>query len=194
MAQKGLLTTADYLPEEQYKALIDGLHKDAKYIWELYCRISFWTACRSSDVLKLKWEDIIDKTQVIVKEKKTGKQRIINFNEDKSMKIRDLYILLGEPQMQSLMFESPRGGSYTVQRVNQLLKDFARKYKITVKCFSTHSLRKTFGRHVYDSSGRTSESLILLNSILKHSSVETTKVYIGIRQDEIANVYDSLNI
>ena len=56
-----------------------------------------------------------------------------------------------------------------------------------------HTFRKTFGRYVYESMGRTTEALILLSMILKHSSPQVTMVYLGIRQEEIAGFTEQSN-
>lgn len=57
---------------------------------------------------------------------------------------------------------------------------------------SPHTFRKTFGRYVYDSNNRSAESLILLNKILNHSSIQITKTYLGITKDEVNGIYASI--
>lgn len=42
--------------------------------------------------------------------------------------------------------------------------------------------------------GRTTEALILLSMILKHSSPQVTMIYLGIRQEEIAGVYGTIQL
>ncbi len=191
---KGLLTTADYLPIEDFNRLVDGLHADKKYIWELYGRLSFCMALRGSDVLSLKWSDILGKDEFTKIEQKTKKSRKIKFHASVRNKIFNLYALMGKPDVSNPVFCNPRTQkSYTLKHVNELLKIFRVKYRMPIKAFSTHTFRKTFGRYVYESSGRTAESLILLNTIFKHSSLEITKIYIGIRQNEIDNVFLSID-
>lgn len=80
---KGKLTTADYLPIEEFSYLIDCLHNDKEYIWELYCRLSFCTALRASDVLSLTWETILHKEYFDITEQKTKKSRRITFVKSK---------------------------------------------------------------------------------------------------------------
>jgi len=60
--------------------------------------------------------------------------------------------------------------------------------------FSTHSLRKTFGRKLVDSAGAESEmALIKLSEIFNHSSPAITRHYLGLRQEEIGEVYEGLD-
>lgn len=60
MGMKGQKTTSDYLPIEEFIRFLEGLHNDKLYSWEFYCRISFYTALRVSDVLTLKWNDLLN--------------------------------------------------------------------------------------------------------------------------------------
>ena len=190
---KGQLTTSDYLPIKEFNLLVDGLHCDCEYIWELYCRLSFCTALRASDVLSLKWEDILNKEYFDKIEKKTGKSRRITFNKTVTLKINELYSLIGEPNINgSLFLNLSTNKPYSLEHINRLLKKFRVKYRLSIKAFSTHTFRKTFGRYVYESNGKSAESLILLNTIFRHSSIDITKVYIGLRQAEIDNVFNSI--
>ncbi len=193
MAKKNQLTTADHLEYSEYLKLVDGLHEDKEYFWELYARLSFCTACRASDVLQLRWVDVLDKTETVVLEKKTGKPRKISFNKSVRDKLRELWTLMGCPNKALYIFQTNRTGQpMTIQNVNQQLKLFKYKYRLNINHFSTHTFRKTFGRYVYDTNGHSAESLILLNKILNHSNIQVTKTYIGITQDEINDVFNSI--
>lgn len=193
MAKKNQLTTADHMEYSEYEKLLEGLHKDKEYFWELYARVAFCTACRAGDVLNLRWIDILDKDETTIVEQKTKKPRRITFNKSVKNKIHKLWELLGEPNKAEYIFKNPKtGGAITIQCVNQKLKKFRFKYQIKIGHFSTHSFRKTFGRYVYDTSNHSAESLILLNKILNHSSIQVTKAYIGITQEEIRSIYDSI--
>lgn len=193
MAEKYRLTTSDYLPYSEYEKLLNGLHKDKKYFWELYARLGFCTACRASDVLALRWGQILNVPRVCIKEKKTGKARIISFNESVRKKIASLYKLLNSPDLDAPVFYSSMTGEpITIQQVNRTLKLFKYRYQLKINHFSTHTFRKTFGRYVYDHGPNKSENLLLLNKIFNHTSIQVTKTYIGITQDEIDKVYNSI--
>lgn len=195
MAKKNQLTTSDYLQMSEYKKLLKKLHDDKKYIWELYARIAFCTALRASDVLSLTWADILHKSSFTKIEKKTKKVRKIPLNDNVQTRIEELYLLLKRPNPNNLIFQSPVTGlPYTIQYVNKIIKNWKEKYNIEIGNFSTHTFRKTFGRYVYDKSTNKSEALIILNRILNHSSIEITKIYICIREDEINSVFDSISM
>lgn len=194
MGKKNQLTTSDYLEYNEYERLLSSLHKDGKFIWELYARLSFCTACRASDVLNFHWKDILGKQSCVIEEQKTKKARTLYFNKSVQNKIQELYVLLGSPNKEDFIFKSNvTGGAITIQCVNKKLKDFKYDYKIKIGNFSTHTFRKTFGRYVYETNNRSAESLVLLNKILNHTSIQITKTYIGITQDEINNIFQSIH-
>ena len=83
---------------------------------------------------------------------------------------------------------------FTVQRINIILKEVKKKYRLKIKNFSCHSLRKTFGRQVYNMNSDNAElALVKLMELFNHSSVAITKRYLGLRQEEILQTYDCLS-
>lgn len=195
MAKKNQLTKSDYLPMSEFKKLLKELHKDKKYIWELYARLSFCTALRCSDVLSLTWHDIWNRCSLTVTEKKTGKTRKIPFNLQTQERIDEAYLLMKRPNPNELIFYNKKTRKpFTIQYINKMAKRWKEKYDLNIDHFSTHTFRKTFGRYVYDTSKDKSEALILVNSILNHSTIDVTKVYIGLRQDEVNSVFNSINL
>jgi integrase len=121
-----------------------------------------------------------------IKEKKTGKNRVITFNDElKKIVTRNA---MGE---KGFIFLGKSGDLVSVQYLNQALKKIAEKYKLEGN-ISTHTLRKTFGRRIWDKNNRSDEALLLLSEVFNHSNIATTKRYLGIKQQEIANVYLSL--
>ena len=193
MAKKNQLTKSDYLAMPELKKLLNGLHRDKKYIWEFYARLSFCTALRASDVLSLTWADIINRSYLVKTEKKTGKTRKSAFSERTQRYIDEAYLLMKKPNPNELIFKSKvTGEALTIQYINKIIKKWKDRYLINIGNFSTHTFRKTFGRYVYDTAKDKSNALLLLNQIFKHSTIEVTKVYIGLRQEEINSVFESL--
>jgi integrase len=193
MAKKNQLTTSDYLEYQEYEKLLSNLRANKEYVWELYARLGFCTACRASDVLNLKWSDILGKSEHVIVEQKTKKARKLTFNNSVQNKIKELYKLIGQPDKEEFIFLSRTTNKpITIQYLNKKLKAFKSKYKIKIGNFSTHTFRKTFGRYVYEKYNRSAESLILLNKILNHSNIAVTKTYIGITQDEVNSIFNSI--
>ena len=77
---------------------------------------------------------------------------------------------------------SQKGTIFTVQRINIILKEVKKKYRLKIKNFSCHSLRKTFGRQVYNMNSDNAElALVKLMELFNHSSVAITKDDFGIK-------------
>jgi integrase len=79
--------------------------------------------------------------------------------------------------------------------VNVKLKELFSFYRVKIDGnISSHLFRKTLGRRVMEVNNYSNESLILLMELFGHSSMSITKRYLGIREQEIHNVYDNLTL
>ena len=195
MGRLGTITTADYLPYTEYLRLLKCLEEDGDYRGVLYCTLSFCLALRVSDILKLKWYNIYGKNNVTVTEKKTKKTKPIVIGANAQQRISDSYKKMGKPQLDDYIFKTPRKDApITKQYINKVLKEWKEKYKLEVGNISTHTFRKTFGRYVYEKMNHSNESLVLLNRIFRHSSIQTTMIYIGIRDEEIKDIFEELEL
>lgn len=135
---------------------------------------------RIENLLQLKFEDLRNENITII-EGKTGKKRtlIINDNIHKAL-------ALFKKELSGYAFKSQKKTIYSVQHVNRLLKNYF-KGKI-----STHSLRKSFGRRVWENDKQSERSLIYLSELFQHSNISITRIYLGIRQQELDNIYINL--
>ena len=80
MGMKYSTTTADYLEWEIAMNLIRKLAKDENYKMSLLIAIGCFTGLRISDILSLRWNQILNTDEFSIIEKKTGKKRIIRLN------------------------------------------------------------------------------------------------------------------
>ena len=58
----------------------------------------------------------------------------------------------------------------------------------------SHSLRKTFGFWCWHNSEDKNKALVILQQIFNHSSTQVTSRYIGILDDEIKDMFHSINL
>jgi integrase len=193
MSVKYSTTTADYLDWDVMLNLIRRLYKDGE------CRISLLIGCgcffglRISDILSLSWDMILEGDSFAINEKKTGKKRVIKINDGFQRHIKDCFKLLNIQDKSEKCFISNKRTVYSVQRINIILKEIKNKYNLKIEHFSTHSLRKTFGRKVVEKAGENSEmALIKLSELFNHSSPMITRRYLGLRHEELMNVYEEL--
>ena len=193
MSKKYSNTTADYLSWDQNLNLIRRLYDDGEIKISLLISMgSFW-GLRISDLLRLKWEDVLAKDEFVLAEKKTGKTREIKINDQLQRHITDCHAEIKPRDPGNHIFTSQKGSVYSIQRINVIFKTLKVRYNLSVQNFSTHSMRKTFGREVFNKSGTNAElSLVKLSQLFNHSNVATTRRYLGIAKEEMMQTYDLL--
>ena len=194
MSLKYSTTTADYLVWSDAMNLIRKLAKDENYKMSLLIALGCFTGLRISDILALRWEQILSTEEFTIIEKKTGKKRVLRLNSQLQQHIQECYEHIQPIGQKAPILVSQKGTVFTIQRINVILKEIKQKYRLKVKNFSCHSLRKTFGRQVYNMNSENSElALVKLMELFNHSSLAITKRYLGLRQEEILQTYDCLS-
>lgn len=193
MSLKFQNTTADYLEWDSNILLISKLFQDQNYKFSLLIALGSFFGLRISDLLNLKWNQVLSSEILVVIEKKTKKQRTIKINEQLKKHIQSCYKEIKPQSANDYIFTSQKGGVYSVQRINVVFKEIRVRYNLKIKNFSTHSMRKTFGRQVYNNAGSNAElALVKLSELFNHSDIRTTRKYLGLRQEELLETYDLL--
>ena len=194
MSIKGQNTTTTYIEWNDFISLITRLEKDENYKFCLLVSIGVFTGLRISDLLTLTYSDLLSNETFTLKEMKTKKQRSIKVNKDLKEIISRIVSKSKITDLNQLIFINKYGTkSIDKSYVNVKLKELVKKYRIKIDGnVSTHTFRKTLGRRVMEVNNYSNESLVLLMELFGHSSMSITKRYLGIREQEIHNVYDSL--
>lgn len=194
MSLKYSITTADYLQWNEAMNLIRSLYKDGDYKMSLLISLGCFWGLRISDILSLRWNQILHVDEFTLIERKTGKNRTIRINSQLKRHIKDCYEQIAPIGIKAPILASQKGTVFSIQRINVKLKEIKAEYRLNVKNFSCHSLRKTFGRQVYNQNNENAElALVKLMELFNHSSIAITKRYLGLRQEEILQTYESLS-
>ena len=194
MSLKNSYTTSDYLQWDSATTLVRKLYRDKNYRISLLIGCGIFFGLRISDLLRLTWNMLLNsEAKFVLIEKKTGKRREVKINKEFQKHIKDCHEALNIENMDEPCFLSTKGKPYSVQWINLVLKELKDHYNLKIKHFSTHSLRKTFGRKVFESSDNAELALVKLMELFNHSSVAITKRYLGLRQEEILETYDMLS-
>lgn len=195
MSAKNSHTTADYIPWDVAINTIHRLYKDGDYRMSAFIATGIFTGLRVSDLRALRWSDLMGDDKLVVVERKTKKRREIKLNHDFQSHIKDCYAALKITNPDEYVFLSQKRMVYTTQRLNVKLKEIKAKYKIKVDNISCHSLRKTMGRECFEKASESGKEmvLVLLSECYSHSSVQLTKRYLGLKQEEILATYDYLS-
>ena len=152
------------------------------------------SALRIGDILSLKVGCVADGSGnvldfVVMHEQKTGKTK--QFPINKSAKRSLAVYLKTRPHLtpDEPLFPSRIGCPLSRWRARRILHDAGKA--VGLDRLGTHSLRKTFGYHVYKKTGG---NLGLVQKLLNHSSSGDTLRYIGIDMEEMNATYLALNL
>lgn len=190
--------TTTFLPWQTARQLVNDLQAEGHHNTALMIAAQMYFGLRIGDVLKLTWAQITAPVFTIL-EGKTQKPRQITVHPDFAA-VRDNYLATfyedHRPAGERPIFvgtRGPRTGQpITVTAANNRFASALKRHGIETANASTHTLRKTFARRVWESKGRTEAALVLLSQVLNHSSTAITRRYLGITGEEIAGAYLSL--
>lgn len=186
--------TSDYMEWDVMLSLIRKLYRDGNYRMSLLIGCGCFFGLRISDILTLTWSMLLNDDKFTLNEKKTNKRRVVKINADFQQHIKQCHDALGIKNDSEKCFLSQKKVVYSTQRINVLFKEIKKKYNLKIEHFSTHTMRKTFGRKVFESAGENANmALMRLSELFNHSNVGITKIYLGIREKELLETYDLLD-
>lgn len=135
-----------------------------------------YTGLRISDILKFRVRDVKDKDAVYIREKKTGKEKRFPINAELKPIIENY--IRGKKDFEFL-FRSPNMQNKAIsrQQAYNILAGAGKAFGIS--SIGTHTLRKTFGYHMYQQT----HDAVTIKEILNHADISVTLRYIGINQD-----------
>jgi integrase len=181
---------------DDFKSLIGKLERDREYKFCLLFTIGVFTGLRISDLLKLRFNQFENSDILTIQEQKTKKTRRIKINPDLKEIVERVKGRMGVTNTDQYMFLN-KYGTKPIDKsyVNVKLKELLKQYDIVLEGnASSHLFRKTLGNRVLRLNNFSNESIVLLMELFGHSSPAITKKYLGIREREIMDVYDSVRL
>ena len=202
-----------FTSEEEIKSMIDVFDKHIKEASnqgqrqiaarnKMLFLIGINISLRASDLCDIKWSFFLNEDGTFKdsyslqpkKTKKTGKYVKLYFNETVKKAITNYLEEYPMEDINDYVFKSREGnGHITSIHLGKVIKDTAKEAGIE-RNICSHSLRKTFGYHVWHNAEDKEKALIMLMTIFNHSSVIMTKKYIGLMDEEIEDVFNGLNL
>lgn len=157
---------------------------------------------RASDLRTLKWsffynEDGTFKKAYTIFPKKTKNKPVrLHFNDTVELAIKKYVSIYPIDNLDSYIFMSRKGNSPICEAsICRIIKDAATEAGIKQN-IGSHSLRKTWGfwrwHDAKDSEKNTTLDILMV--CFNHSSCSVTSKYIGITDDEIKDVFNSVNL
>lgn len=164
---------------------------------------------RAGDLIKLKWNFFIEslnsdgtvekfKEHYNLKPEKQRKQNKfvrLHFNETVRKAINEYVENFPITNLEDYIFFSTDNSSehMSYHALYEMLKRTAKEAGIKEN-IGTHSLRKTWGFWCWHKAMDKSKALTILQKCFNHSSIETTLKYIGLLDDEIKEMYNSVEL
>lgn len=202
-----------FTTEQEIKAMIDVFNKridEAKTDTQrqVACRnkmmflIGINLGIRASDLTSLRYSFFMSSdgtfkdfyTLQPKKTRKTGKFVKLYFNQVVKKAIADYIEEYPFEDLDEYLFKSRKGnGSITEHALWDIVSKAAIEAGIE-KNIGSHSLRKTFGRFVFYNAEDKNKALVILQTIFNHSSPAVTSRYIGLTDDEVSDVFNSLDL
>ena len=155
------------------------------------------TSLRIGDLLNLRWRDVYNfelqkyKIHIVVREQKTGKQNAIPINIEAKGSLDMLMCSIKDIDENMCIFKSRIGENQHIGRTRafNIITSAVKELHIEGS-ISCHSLRKTFGYQAW----KMGVPPALIMSIYNHSSIEITKRYLSIDQDDKDEVFLNMNL
>lgn len=159
--------------------------------------LGFNTALRISDLLNLKWEDVYNfdtqhfKQHICLIEQKTEKQNILALNQTVISALGLLKTSLNIISPKEYIIKSSHTYNKPIDRIQafRIIRAGAKKVGIEGN-ISCHSMRKTFGYWAWKNGAPPA----IIMSIFNHSSIEVTKIYLSIDQDDKDEVFMKISL
>lgn len=203
--------------DEEIKAMIDVFDKHINETTDEHHRqiasrnkllfvIGINVGLRASDLITLKWSFFLDcvkdgeykfKDFYTLQPKKTRKQKKfvkLFFNNTVKKVVVDYLNEFPTDNLNEYMFKSREGdGAIAATTLWRIIKNAAKEAGINQN-IGSHSLRKTWGRFCFENAEDKTRALVLLQKAFNHSSQDVTLHYLGLLDDDIQDMYESVNI
>lgn len=141
---------------------------------------------RCGDIMSLKWDDLYlgngkFREALPIKEQKTGKQVGAIINDLAREKVEEYIQLVGVDPMENYHKKIfSKGYESFRQALQKVVNEVGIDYPI-----STHSYRKFYANTNYKLHPQDDDRLVIIQTEMGHSDVETTKIYIGLISEKI---------
>jgi len=178
------------------------LVNDGKFRELMAFQFMFHTNLRVSDVLLLRWRDVMDDDgqplpRLILQEKKIAKSKRKKRipMTDELAKILLNYYHKYNPGMSTFIFRSNsnkqrgRNQAWTRQYVYMCFHEYGKKAGI-VENIGAHTPRKTWGYHAYYTYGI---DILIIQRAFNHTNMRDTLIYIGVIDEQVEEAHRSVS-
>lgn len=179
----------------------EDILKIAQYFYDkhqLRNALMFLIGCsvglRGVDLCKTKVGDITADGRYHLKEQKTGKYRTVVLNDLAMKCYRELVASIPNHTEETQLFLSQKGENESISRhsFGRILRNAGKDLSLPYK-LGTHSMRKTFGYHLFMDNQQSPEILAYLQAMFNHTNSGVTLRYIGLDEEKKNKLYENLD-
>jgi len=139
--------------------------------------IGIYSGLRISDILKLRVRDVRGKSDIRLREQKTGKEKLFPVNNELAAALK--VYCCGKRDSDYIVPSPVTGRAISREYAYRVIHRAGLEYGL--EHLGTHTMRKTFGYHFY----MQTKDIVLLMRIFNHSDQSKTLRYIGVEQSTI---------
>lgn len=182
-----------YLTKEEYESLLATVQRVATPFYlarDLAIVTTFLnTGVRLSELVGLTLNSVnLESTNAFIKVKGKGnKERTIPLNEKATVTLRK-YVEKRPDVETNCLFVSRLGKGLCARSVYHLIKRYLKEAGVEKERVGVHSLRHTFGASLLAKN----VNLVVIQELLGHKKLETTRRYLHINSADLRNAVDSL--
>ena len=159
-----------------------------RFLERALLRLAVDSMLRASDLLKLTVGDVLFegkvREQVELRQQKTGVPHVVSLSE-KTCAALSVYILMCKPRSLEL-----RLFPFRIRAYQDVVKRWAKMLQLDPRFYSSHSLRRTKAKLIYD---RT-QNIEVVRQLLGQSSIESTRYYLGVELEDAHRVAREIEI
>ena len=182
---------ASYLNGEEYQRLMQTVRDVATpYFWQrdlAIVTIFLHTGIRLSELVSLTLDSFDLRERIILIHGKGDKERTIPLNDEVALVI-EKYLTKRPSVSNNSLFVSKLGTALSGRSVYHLIKRYLEKAGIKKDRLGVHSLRHSFGASLLDKK----VNLVVIQQLLGHTKLETTRRYLHTNKEEMRTAVDTL--
>jgi integrase len=150
---------------------------------------------RIGDVLSLTWGQMLNNSELVITEQKTGKERKLIVNDHLMSVVREEFDKKFNRDKREYIFINKHKTSHiSISYVNRSLKKAFKKYGIHADQVSSHMLRKSFSYKILEDHNFSDKAIFLVSRLLNHANINTTMRYLMLDKREEDNIYKNLTL
>jgi integrase/recombinase XerD len=156
----------------------------------LMIKMLYGSGLRVSELVNLKPGDLDFKEMIgTIRKGKGSKDRIFKMSEDIAGELKDYIIGVKDRAGIAPRYLFSEDSPLTTRNIQKIIQRTSRKAGIA-KRVTPHTLRHSFATHLLDAG----ENIVMIQQLLGHENLETTRIYTHISQEQIKKVKSPLDM